>query len=228
MIAFNGQFSEGDLAATLQALGTDISFVQIGAMDGVTHDPIYPFVSRLHWKGLLVEPIPYLHEKLKENYANCEHLVFERCAIADFEGMIEMAYLDPARVEPNIFAPGAFGTSTLMRDRGRLSAQQGTPQVAEMVARNISVIEVPCCRLKTLLIKHATTKIDLLVIDAEGADWMIARQLDLETYQPRVVYLEYDHLTDYEKIACAHHFRNHGYRLYLDQVKGENFMAIRS
>jgi hypothetical protein len=57
---------------------------------------------------------------------------------------------------------------------------------------------------------------------------MVARQLSLKDYVPRIIYLEYAHLTGYEKIACASHFQNHGYRIYIDDCCGENFMAIKN
>jgi FkbM family methyltransferase len=204
-----------------------VFFVQVGAMDGITHDPIYRFVIDLGWRGILVEPIPYLNKKLRENYANRDGLIFEEIAIADFEGSIEMAFIDPDNVKPGVFEPGGFGTSTLMRDRGLLSGKNMPHQAAQIFQQNTTTIEVSCCRLNTLFAKHQITKIDLMVIDVEGADWMVARQLSLETYRPRIVYLEYNHLSDYEKTACAAHFLNYGYRIYLDQNNAENFLAVR-
>lgn len=227
MITFNGSFSQEDLNATLQGLGRDIFFVQIGAMDGVTHDPIHDFVKRLGWRGLLVEPIPYLNRKLQENYTGCDGLLFAETAVADFDGRIEMAFLDPGKVAEGIFSAGAFGTSSLMQDRGVLAGKGVPDYVAEAFQPNIQHMEVACCRLKTLLAVHKVTAIDLLVVDAEGADWMIARQLDLELFQPRMVYLEYYHLPAYEKTACAAHFSNHGYAIYLDKDRGANFLAVK-
>ena len=48
-------------------------FVQIGANDGrslggtpgVTDDPIFEYVHTYRWSGLLVEPIPYLFDRLR-------------------------------------------------------------------------------------------------------------------------------------------------------------------
>ncbi len=36
----------------------DLHFIQIGANDGVTNDPIHDLVKSYHWKGVLVEPLP--------------------------------------------------------------------------------------------------------------------------------------------------------------------------
>ena len=49
----------------------EVRFVQIGSNDGKTGDPIYELVSKnQHWKGVLVEPVDFLHRKLKANYSN--------------------------------------------------------------------------------------------------------------------------------------------------------------
>ena len=228
MISFNGAFSSDDLDSTFRGLGRDVFFVQIGAMDGITHDPIHRHVVELGWHGLLVEPISYLNEKLQENYVGCEGLVFEKMAIADFNGHIEMSFLDPEAAAEGVFEPGAFGISTLMPDRGVISGKGISEGVAQLIKRYTKTIDVPCCKLTTLFATHQITALDLMVIDAEGADWMVVRQLSLDNYRPRLVYLEYNHLSDYEKTACAAHFHNYGYRIYLDQNNAENFLAVRS
>ena len=42
--------------------------VQIGSSDGITGDPIFALLkTRRHWKAILVEPLPGMFGKLKEN-----------------------------------------------------------------------------------------------------------------------------------------------------------------
>lgn len=43
-------------------------FVHIGANDGKTGDPIWKYVKRDKWRGVFVEPISSMFEKLKKNY----------------------------------------------------------------------------------------------------------------------------------------------------------------
>lgn len=226
MIKFDGQFSKNDLAATLHALGRETFFIQIGAMDGVSLDPIHAHVKELHWQGLLLEPLPDMAVKLRANYADCRGLTFIEAAIADFDGQIEMTRIDPAAVQERRLTDLALALSTLMPDRGMLGSAMRAPEFVEALEPYKRILNVPCFRLQTVLKNHAVTKLDLMVIDTEGADWMVARQLSLDEYRPRVVYLEFNHLTSYEQTACAMHFRNHGYRIYLEQPKAENFLAI--
>ncbi len=46
------------LAAHLMLTTRRPYFIGIGANDGVTHDPLYPFVRDFGWRGIMVEPIP--------------------------------------------------------------------------------------------------------------------------------------------------------------------------
>ena len=46
----------------------------VGAMDGRMFDPIYPYVYKYHWKGLFIEPLPDLFEKLKKVYPHASEL----------------------------------------------------------------------------------------------------------------------------------------------------------
>ncbi len=64
----------------------DIFFLQIGAHDGVSYDPIHHYVRQYHWNGLLVEPQPAIFQKLKQNYAGEKQLLFENSAVANQDG----------------------------------------------------------------------------------------------------------------------------------------------
>ena len=39
-----------------------LTVIQIGANDGITHDPIHKFIKRDKWNGVLLEPQPYVYE----------------------------------------------------------------------------------------------------------------------------------------------------------------------
>ncbi|MBI2477370.1 MAG: hypothetical protein HYV60_01570, partial [Planctomycetia bacterium] len=54
----------------------DFFFVEIGAFDGVTADPIYHMVCDRGWRGVLVEPQLEAFKLLQENYADRPGLQF--------------------------------------------------------------------------------------------------------------------------------------------------------
>jgi hypothetical protein len=44
-------------------------FVEVGAMDGIAHDALHKhIISNPDWTGVLVEPLPDMFKKLRNNY----------------------------------------------------------------------------------------------------------------------------------------------------------------
>jgi hypothetical protein len=96
----------------------------------------------------------------------------------------------------------------------------------ELLARYRQTLTVPCCRMQTLLRDYRLRKLDLVVIDTEGADWMVARQLPLMALKPRLIYMEHDHLPLRERLACRQRLTAAGYRVRLDRRRRENLLAV--
>jgi len=58
------------------------SFVKIGANDGLTGDPCGDmFMRDIRWRGLLVEPVDYCVEKLKNTYCDQSRFTIVQAAI---------------------------------------------------------------------------------------------------------------------------------------------------
>ena len=74
------------LLTKVSAERSDFFFVQIGANNGLTDDPLRQFVTKYHWHGCLVEPQPQVFQQLLKNYAQEKQLAFENSAIADRDG----------------------------------------------------------------------------------------------------------------------------------------------
>lgn len=71
-----------------------VFFVQVGSNDGSYGDPIRDLVIRnTNWKGLFIEPIPFLFERLKQNYNNSERFIFEKIAISTKRGFQKFYYV---------------------------------------------------------------------------------------------------------------------------------------
>src|SRR4051812_40969419 len=62
------------------------TFVQIGSNDGKKNDPLFYYVKRNRWKGILVEPDPANFKKLLNNYMDTEGLIFENVGIGPAAG----------------------------------------------------------------------------------------------------------------------------------------------
>ncbi len=176
----------------------DFFFVQIGAFDGVTADPIYELVRSQNWHGVLVEPQVEAFERLQENYAGQDGLQFFNVAICDHDGEIELF------TRPDGMVQAASLERHLMKKPGRRGRQ--------VVARCVTA-----WTLATLLEKAAApSQIDLLQIDAEGMDYRIIRSIDFQRIRPAVIRYEHMVLRERDRNACLELLAGHGYRFLLE------------
>lgn len=179
----------------------NVFIIQIGSNDGRSDDPIFMLMhENPSWRGLFVEPVPYLFERLRRNYADREGLIFENVAIND--GSTQPFYwIDPdARKEipelPEWFDQlGSFNESHV----------RTVPGIADALLRYRRVTDVTGWTFQQLLDRHRITHFDVLHIDTEGYDWQVLGQVDFARYQPRVVIYEHKCLTPDEKASAQEH-----------------------
>jgi FkbM family methyltransferase len=190
----------GDFATAMP----EAAFLQIGANDGFTGDPLYPLLMRrdTRWRGLLVEPVAHLFAALSRRHAKNPNLRLERAAITERDGTVVIHRLT------NTPADSLWLDQIPSLDRDVLqkgAAQFGKPESA------ILEEEVPSLTVVTLLQRHAIPHLDLLVIDAEGWDWRILRQFDLKALQPELILYEHQHLGSEERTEAHQFLRESGY-----------------
>ncbi len=168
----------------------DIFFLQIGAHDGVSYDPIHDYVRRFHWKGLLVEPQPAIFQKLRENYADEKQLLFENSAVAEKDGTLELHCFENANAEDH--------ASMLTSTRKHYLAMNGDGHRGAL-----KTITVPALTLESLLTKHRIERVNLLQIDTEGFDFEIIRMIDFRRMKPEIIHYENNFLNRRQKSECS-------------------------
>lgn len=198
--------------------------LQIGAMDGKRFDLLYAHLISGDWNGLLVEPVPEMFELLQKNYAGCSGLILENCAVADYEGVLGLSCIDPGVVEKGLVTENLLGVTTARQDNLQIGSDAFHNRYPFILKEYVRHIEVPCYTLPRLLTKHNVTKIDLVMTDTEGMDWIILRQLDLKTYEPSIICLEYTQLGAAGVPECVGHFLNHGYQMAICREDPENLI----
>jgi len=189
----------------------DLFFVEIGAMDGKSFDPLYKFVKQYKWKGVLVEPLGDLFELLKINYKECTQLYFENSAITDQEEIRPIF-----RVPMDIVTKGEVplwvgGSSSFynIADYKKYTVQEN----------------VNCITLKMLIDKYDISKVDVLQIDTEGYDYKIFKQFDFDKFRPYFIRIEICHLSMDERQEIM---------LILDKeryyynIEGINLLAVKN
>lgn len=179
-------------------------FVEVGAGDGVAGDHLRPFVVSGSWRGVMVEPVPYVFERLRRNYEGMERIALENAAIAERDGSVPIYHFAEADDEDSV--PGYYH---LLGSRSREFLLRHA-DIAD-AERRIRRLDSPAMTLETLLKKHAVERLDVLVVDTEGSDHEVVRQLDLDALRPRVVAYEDFHLSADDARACRGLLERAGY-----------------
>lgn len=183
----------------------DFYFIQIGANDGVVHDPLYRHVLRHRWRGILVEPVRYYFDLLKRNYASSHGLIFENVAISD-----QAEFRIFFRIREDLdFLPrwtkglGSFKRNVLLKHRWVI------PNIQKYIVEEL----VECVSLRSLLARHSVERIDLAMIDTEGYDFEIVKQFDFASMRPKLIIYEHKHLSRGDRAECETLLKAQGYRL---------------
>jgi FkbM family methyltransferase len=184
----------------------DVYFVYIGANDGLTDDLIRRHIVEDGWKGILVEPIRSVFEHLKLNYKAYGGLIFENAAIADKE-------------ESRLFYIPRDETVGVLASFSR-EVVVSTPRGA---TQDLIVEEVQCTTIDKLLRKHGTEKLDLILIDTEGADWEIIKSLSFDEFRPSIIIFERNNLTFSDYKNAVSFLRQKRYEL---RQESNNVIAV--
>jgi FkbM family methyltransferase len=180
-------------------------FLQIGANDGRQMDPLHEEIRARRWRGVLVEPVPYIFERLQSTHGSNPRLILENVAIAPDAGTRTLYHL--AKAEPGAPVPewydklGSFDRDVVLKHR---------PAIPDF-DRRLATLEVPCVTIDELCRKHGLTALDLVQMDTEGFDYEIVKLLDLDRLAPRLLMYEHLHFDDATRVACSDHVRRHGY-----------------
>lgn len=194
-----------------------VYFVNIGANDGLSGDPLGEFVFRYKWRGIMVEPVPYVFERLKKVYKNTPGVVLEKKAISTRNGKKDFWHLKKTKELGSGYDQlGSFDKKLILNNMKNWNFSGG--QVVKSV--------VKCSTLEKLLIKNRVIKVDVFSIDVEGYDYQVIKQINFEKIEPELIFFEYAYLNPDEKEKCFSLLKEKGYIIedIGDQITG---IAIR-
>ena len=180
-------------------------FVEVGSNDGSQHDHLKAMIRGRPWRGIMVEPVPYVFDRLRDNYGGLERIALENVAIADREGRLPFYHLeqdqDDASLPEWYDAIGSFSRDAIA------SHVEHIPDIESRIVE----VEVPALTFDSLCAKHDVAAIDLLLVDTEGYDHEILKGVDLDRWQPRLLIYEHYHLSPAERDACRERLAGFGY-----------------
>jgi len=183
-----------------QIFDSDIYFIQIGANDGKHDDFLNQYISKhSSWKGVLVEPQQKAFAKLTSSYekeSNRQKLIFENTAISNKTG-----YIDVYRPKGSAQSPIASLNSDHIKKY-------------DISNKGIEKERVKCTTFQQLLDKHNIKKYDILIIDTEGHDFEILKQVNFDICKPALIVFEYIHITVKEYRQALRLLKKQGYKTY--------------
>ena len=187
-------------------------FLEIGANDGQRLDPLTPFIAANEWRGVMVEPVPYVFERLRRHFEDRPEIEVENVAIAESEGTRTFYHLAEEAQEPEGGEGRAIWWYDAIGSFDREHLYKHAAVVPDFEAR-LREIEVRCTTVAELCRSHDLGNPDLILIDTEGYDARIVASIDLDEIRPRLLIYEHHHLGEEERASCEARLRAHGYEL---------------
>lgn len=206
----------------------DLTVVQIGANDGITHDPIHKFIKRDGWNGVLLEPQPEVyHRFLKKIYAKDKGITSVCAAIGEKDGTQDIYKIGFSDMR------WATGLTSFSEEKVEKAFEEGIVAsncskfgiaIPKDKDRWISKEEVEVIAPQTLMKRYDIRKIDLLQIDAEGYDLEVIRIFDLPRTNPEAIVFENVGLNEPDYVACLALLQENGYGT---RKFGPNTLALK-
>jgi len=162
-----------------KTLHADFFFVQIGANDGISFDPIYNLVTKEKVSGIAIEPIPDIFNQLKNNYEKFPQVKLLNVAIHKDQSEMKLYRVDPLNKNyPN----WTKGTPSFNKSHHKLGNIPDCDIIEEVVK---------CISFNDLLDEYSIKNIDLLQIDTEGYDSEIIKMIDFDRIKPTIISFEH-------------------------------------
>lgn len=188
-----------------------ISFVQIGSNDGLLNDPIREFIIQgklTH--GILIEPIPFLYETLKQNY---EHVKSDTLKIWNGAVLPEGASTIYTIKKDRLSDYPKTATQISSFDKEHIikhfpDSKFIQDDIEEIQVENISIDKI----LDTL-----EGKIDLLQIDIEGGELGFIFNFPFDECKPKMIIYEFDHMNKNELNKVHNYLEGIGYKVSYDK-----------
>jgi len=222
----------GSLAGLIDSFtrgkGAGITFLQIGACDGIIYDPLHKFIKRDRWKGVMLEPQPQMiHQYLMPLYRSNRGIKIVNAGL-DWADGIRILYTIAPSTERWATGLATFNRGVLVEKlwNGSLKRHFRREGIAMPVNPDdgIKECEVKTVSPGTIREMFGGNSVDILAIDTEGFDYEIIKMLIPACFTPGMIIYEEVNLTSYDSTGCRNYLNSQGYRLI---TFGKDIVGVR-
>ncbi len=184
-------------------------FIKVGANDGVSGDPCSDIILKYkNWSGILIEPVPYCFEKLKDNFSDARRFELIQLAIGPQSDKSKFYYVDSKAKETIPELPYWYD------QLGSFYRSHIEDRLDGVLKDYVIETEIEVLPLSELVKQKNIEQIHLLHIDTEGYDFEVIKTLDFSCVLPILIYIEHAHLAYEDKRSMLALLKNHHYKIY--------------
>ena len=183
--------------------GPELAFIQVGAFDGITRDPLRKYIDRCGWRGVLVEPQARAANKLRELYRGNDRVVILQAALHRESGSRTLFTVESETAPAWAGGLASFRRETIVKHSDLI------PGLREMIREET----IDCITFDEVLGRLPSEPIDLLQIDTEGADAYILSLFPFDRVIPAIIHWEVKHLSKFQQEETLEMLRRRGYRI---------------
>ncbi|ETO12795.1 Methyltransferase FkbM [Reticulomyxa filosa] len=211
-----------------------INFIQVGACDGnflASNDPVQRLLQNSHWHGVLMEPVPFLFEKLQANVESSmasakQRLYLMNAALSSANGPQafyvvndEFAKEKPEETHALKYQIGSFNKNHIVKHLSKLQRRNELQFDVDHYIDTVTVRGVTPdtvvheFKQSNLAVRDGT--IDVLLIDAEGYDFIVLKSfMNIAHLRPPVIIYENLHLSANDKQQAQDLLVANGYTVW--------------
>lgn len=177
----------------------DAVFLQVGACNGRTGDPVYDFVCQGRMRSYLLEPVPATFESLQRSYSGVRNVTCINCALGT-ESKETTMYTVKGSNDCQIASFKREHVEKHLKGKDH---------------RKIIEVRVETFEYSTLLDRFTIPTVDIVQIDAEGYDDEIVKMILSHPGElPKIINFEHLHLSDLQVISLFREFASRYYWIY--------------
>ena len=166
-------------------------FIEVGANEpDLIFSQTFHLEKNYNWKGILIEPIDYLYDKLKQVRTGAKAFQVA-CTSEEKTGIATLKI--PVSGDHEI--------------TGHACLEVNVDHSLQHKTRNV---EVEAVTLNSILDSEKVNKVDFLSIDVEGTELDVLKGFDLWKYSPKLIIIE-DRMVFLSKHL---HLKKHGYQIF--------------